>query len=534
MNSKTLGILLIFLAVFFNFYLRYPFLNIPLERDEGEYAYISNVIADGGLPYKDAFDQKPPAVFYLYYLVFLLFGKKVIALRLFAAFYNLFSVYFVYKIGKLIKGRDLGLISALIFAITSSERRLLGFSANTEIFMLLPSIAGVYYALAYLETKKISKVVVSGILLSISVLFKQPAFFNIVFVLCVLIFYGIINKEEICWHIKTPLLISSAFALPLLLVSIYFYANNGFGEFKYQVFLHNLAYVGWDMPWNVAIKNLIDTLKFILSSQAVFWAMLLAGIVFMILKKQYTKYFAFLLAWFVLSFAAISLGKRFTLHYFEQLMPPLSLIAGTGFFSIASIFSKGKTPKPLLIAVMVFLLIILVPYNANKAYSSYTPEELSYAIYSGNPFNEDVTAAKYIGEKTSKEQTIFVVGSEPQIYFYTGRHSASKYIFFYPLTGGYSNALAKQKEVINDINAKKPEYIIYANYALSLGITPSSPAYIFEEVNKILQGYNLEALVIPQNPNITYTGAELDAIFKRNTDIFNKEGLFIYKRKKQI
>ena len=121
MNSKTFGILLVFLSVFFNFYFRYPFLNIPLERDEGEYSYISNVIADGGVPYRDAFDQKPPAVFYLYYLVFLLFGKKIVALRLFTAFYNLISIYFIYRIGKFVKDKNLGLLAALIFAMTSSD-----------------------------------------------------------------------------------------------------------------------------------------------------------------------------------------------------------------------------------------------------------------------------------------------------------------------------------------------------------------------------------------------------------------------------
>ena len=42
--------------------LRAPFLSLPLERDEGEYAYIAQRLAAGDVPYRDAFDQKPPAV----------------------------------------------------------------------------------------------------------------------------------------------------------------------------------------------------------------------------------------------------------------------------------------------------------------------------------------------------------------------------------------------------------------------------------------------------------------------------------------
>ena len=46
--------------------LRVPLLPIPLERDEGEYAYIAWRLGHNELPYRDWVDQKPPAVFYVY------------------------------------------------------------------------------------------------------------------------------------------------------------------------------------------------------------------------------------------------------------------------------------------------------------------------------------------------------------------------------------------------------------------------------------------------------------------------------------
>src|SRR5437867_10284714 len=48
--------------------IRAPLLPIPLERDEGEYAYIAWRLAYDELPYRDWVDQKPPAVFYVYRL----------------------------------------------------------------------------------------------------------------------------------------------------------------------------------------------------------------------------------------------------------------------------------------------------------------------------------------------------------------------------------------------------------------------------------------------------------------------------------
>src|SRR5205807_3822270 len=46
--------------------IRAPLLPIPLERDEGEYAYIAWRLGYNELPYRDWIDQKPPAVFYIY------------------------------------------------------------------------------------------------------------------------------------------------------------------------------------------------------------------------------------------------------------------------------------------------------------------------------------------------------------------------------------------------------------------------------------------------------------------------------------
>ena len=45
--------------------IRINIVNIPLDRDEGMFGYMGQLILDGGLPYLDAFDHKPPVVFYL-------------------------------------------------------------------------------------------------------------------------------------------------------------------------------------------------------------------------------------------------------------------------------------------------------------------------------------------------------------------------------------------------------------------------------------------------------------------------------------
>ena len=63
---------------------RLPFISVPLERDEGEYAYIAQRMLEGDVPYRDAFNQKPPAVFVAYLGAFLLLGRSIEAIHAFA------------------------------------------------------------------------------------------------------------------------------------------------------------------------------------------------------------------------------------------------------------------------------------------------------------------------------------------------------------------------------------------------------------------------------------------------------------------
>jgi hypothetical protein len=48
------------------FVVRLPSLAQPMGADQGLYAYVGESIRAGGLPYRDAWDQKPPAIHLTY------------------------------------------------------------------------------------------------------------------------------------------------------------------------------------------------------------------------------------------------------------------------------------------------------------------------------------------------------------------------------------------------------------------------------------------------------------------------------------
>jgi len=54
--------------------IRIRLLSIPLERDEGEYAYIAQQMLKGVPPYESAYSMKLPGIYAVYALFLAIFG----------------------------------------------------------------------------------------------------------------------------------------------------------------------------------------------------------------------------------------------------------------------------------------------------------------------------------------------------------------------------------------------------------------------------------------------------------------------------
>lgn len=93
--------------------------------------------------------------------------------------------------------------------------------------------------------------------------------------------------------------------------------------------------------------------------------------------------------------------------------------------------------------------------------------QLSRSIYGANPFVESPEIAKYIQSHTTANDRIAVLGSEPQIYFYANRKSATGYIYTYALMEQQKYSARMQDEMIQEVNAAQPKYIVYVTIPTS-------------------------------------------------------------------
>src|ERR1700757_726913 len=62
--------------------IRFRLIDMPLERDEGEYAYAGQLILEGIPPYKLAYNMKLPGTYAAYALTMAVFGETIRGIHL--------------------------------------------------------------------------------------------------------------------------------------------------------------------------------------------------------------------------------------------------------------------------------------------------------------------------------------------------------------------------------------------------------------------------------------------------------------------
>lgn len=508
---------LLLLIIIFSLLIRIPMLNVPLERDEGEYAYIAQCIQQGDLPYRDIVCQKPPGIFYLYLLAFKVTGVKVSQIHFFLCLYVLIEIFLLYRLSLMLFNKPVALISALIFSVITAEPSVSGFAANTEIFMLLPIIVSIIILLAAQRQGKNRWYFICGLLNGAAFIIKQVAALNFVFIVLFIVISQIKTWPTFKEVLKKVLYLSTGFCLLIMIVFLYFLFRSAGPDFIYWVFLHNFDYIAETAINQNLLRTIVERISLILQGDWLFWALNLFACYYLLKSKKYHNFL--LPGWFLFSFLGVTVGLRFFSHYFIQIAPALALGSGLGFYLIMK-KAGGITKAPLkrLIQSLIVVLLIIIPFRANYKYLfSYSPEDIAIQVYGSNPFVEAKQIGTYLNQNSAKDDTIAIIGSEPEILFYAQRKSATKYIIFYPLTGSYRDSLVKQKQTIQEINRNNPKYIVVVKQSNSLIISNNTEKYFFKKISeKLYKDYYLDGLVLIRSPQSIYLfGQDKKEIFDK-------------------
>jgi asparagine N-glycosylation enzyme membrane subunit Stt3 len=408
--------------------------------------------------------------------------------------------------------------------------RIHGIVANAEHFVLLPALLGIWLLIVSVEKQKLPLLWISGMLLGFGFLMKQHGILFIIFALVYLVFNEI-GRRPFCRKIFAGrvLLFGTGVVLPFGMICLWLWRMGVFEKFWFWTFDYASKYVtglsfsdGWE---GFKLRS-----ASIVKESELLWIISGFGLALFWLRKDFRKRRLFLLGFGVFSFLAICPGLYFRPHYFIFLLPAASIFAAIGAICIFDFCLYGRGIRFKTVAA-ILLSVIVLGYTLHKQsyyFFEYSPLKVSRLMYGVNPFPESIEIAKYLRENSTSKDKIAVIGSEPQIYFYSNRRAATGYLYTYALMEDHQYAIKMQGEMINEIESAEPKYMVFVNVLTSWLRTEKSNDMIFKWFLQYIKHYRKVGVVdIIANDRTDYYWGDEAAGYEPKSELW----LAVFERK---
>jgi len=499
LSKKQIHWFVLIIIIILTAIIRIRLLDVPLERDEGDYAYTAQLMLQGIPPYLKSYSMRLPGLYVAYVVIISLFGQTQQGIHTGLLIINSITIIFVYLLSRFFLSKTGSLVSAATFSFLSLSYSLRGSAANSEHFVVLCATIGLFFLLLGLKKSKYKYLFYSGFILSIGVFMKQNGIFFIILSIIYLVYFSVKTYSK-HWFPLVKYISYFLFGIFILagcsLLIIYYIGI--FNEFWFWTFVYAKEYMG-QVNINHAIFIFLHQFKYVIFPSPLLWTFIGTGIIFLFIKIRMIKFSFFLILFFLFSFISICPGFYFRNHYFILTLPCVGILAGLTFDSIANLFIfRSKKQFGYYIALILFIVCILQSLYLQRNYLFFDNNyQIAHKIYGPNPFYESLNIAEFITKNTTKNDKVAILGSEPQIFFYSKRQSASGFLYMYPMMEKHKFALAMQKSFIKDIDELKPKYIIFVNILSSWLKRPLSYKNIFKYLDYLINNnkYSLIGLV---------------------------------------
>lgn len=449
---------MLFLGIFVIAYNIY-YIFIPLERDEGGYAYVAWVWLTGkGIPYLSVFNQKPPFVFIIYGLGVLLNPNGFMGIRLIGFIYKIFVLIINFKLIRKISNSSIAWVLTLLAAWYLSSIQLQGNEFNSEIIMILPLILFIYTLVilndSHSTKKKLFLLLQIGVWASIAFLLKTVAVFSI----ALFMIWFLLKRKNIFETVP----IAIGFLFPIIISIWYFLSHHGLIQMINDVITYNHFYVqdGLKMSSIESVSGYKGILGYIV------WSTILPkGIIMLTISALVSLFLGIKsrsLAWWVGILLIVSTflgaksgGSREFPHYYIPFV--FGLIVAL--IPLLQYFKEKKLHVTSLLLVITLICVVVIPEVPAIIQGPRAILEAQYGIQ-GNWFYDAVGLGRFIKSNTNNNDTLLVWASEPEIYYYAGKQSTTKYTDFY----GYFYSLDEQRKWSEQIHKTPPALLVtYVN-----------------------------------------------------------------------
>jgi 4-amino-4-deoxy-L-arabinose transferase-like glycosyltransferase len=473
-------------------------LAIPLERDEGEYAYIAQMMLKGVPPYLSAYGMKLPGIYAVYALILAVFGQTQTAIHLGLLMVNAAAILAVFLLTRRLFDSLAAVIAAAVYTVMSLATPVLGLSANAEHFVILPVLMGVILLTMPVERRSLPVIFVAALLFGMAFIIKQHGIFFAIFAALYLL-YSDLRCSPIQWKklIITQFVFAAAAAVPFALTCLILWQAGAFDKFWFWTFTYAGKYTT-SITLRKAVENFLLQFRPVVNFAIPIWFFSLLGLLRVLLSGRLRKHLPFIFGLLIFSFLCVCPAFYFRPHYFILLLPAVAVTAGAGFSGFCDWAAGYKSGlRRNLIAILAGLVVVGYSLFDQRTYLfDGNPIEVCRRIYWPNPFPESLQIAEFIRANSGADDTIAVIGSEPQIYFYSGRCAATHYIYTYPLMEVHDYAAEMQDEMIQEIESAKPQFLVLVNVRYSWLPQEGSITTIFNWAESYIHNfYNIVGMI---------------------------------------
>lgn len=509
---------------------RLRLLNFPLERDEGEYAYAGQLILQGIPPYELACNMKFPGTYLAYAAIMALFGQTPAGIHLGVMLLTTGTALMLFWLGKKILDETAGAVAACSYAVLAASPTMFGLAGHATHFCAFFATAG--FCLMWLARVRETwwRLVAGGVLFGLSVLMKQHAVVIAAWAGLSFAAGKFFRSRQSCGRrLATVAVYGCSMLLPLGLCCLWLWRAGVFAAFKFWTFDYARQYATIVAP-SEAWQHLVFGVRHALVTGFLILPFAVAGALLLWRDDRLRGHRAWVFGFGAASVLSIFPDFYFRKNYFLLMLPGVALLAGCAVSRLRRSWrghaetSRRRWPAWAFAAALLATIL-----TAAQVWFWLGPVPAAHKVYYGNLFPEAAPVAAYIREHSSPTNTLAVIGSEPEIYFLSHRHSATGFIYTYPLMEAQPFALEMQNRMINDIETNRPEFIVYADADSSWLSTPYSNLKIFNWWDTYKTNYTLVAVAdfLPPTNSVYIWGTDMVRRYGGSHGI----GLEVYQRR---
>jgi hypothetical protein len=422
--------------------------------DQGIYAVVGDVMIAGGAPYKDAWDFKPPGIFFVYAGARALFGEGMDAVRGVEALAWASLVGAFALLGRRFAGGIAG--GLLAGALAVSSHVWLGFwhTAQPESFGAVLLVWALW--LATLDPAESTPAracahwALAGALFTAAALMKPPLgggfLVSLGFAVAAARRAGLGTLSPVASFAGGALAVLSAFGL-------YFGAMGALGDLYHALFVYTPEYTRLTYAEGDLASKSVRSVAILFRRFS--WLHPIGLLLFAVLPPLATREREFalhVLGILLLLLFGVALQGQFFAYHYGAALPLLALLAGFGFWKLTSLgdrFAAGSVAA-------VLLVFVFANSNGLKGPNPGGFVARVRDVDAGRAHNvPQRRVAAWVKTHTDPGDPIYVWGFQPMIYALAERPPASRFIYNSPQRAAWYRVLGREQLML-ELEAEPP------------------------------------------------------------------------------